>query len=144
MGVPEGQETPAVQVAEGDGLFATMAQKAAGFVLDQALDGHFGEALGRQVDARELRMVEGAALPGFIAMAADSGQGRAWLDRFGHRAVFHAQRTDPASAFSDGQHRPWVLLLGPQLSLAQSVPVRSTGDVERLLRAGVALAQALR
>ena len=144
MGVPRGQEAPAVQLAQGEGLLATMAQKAAGFALDQALDVHFGEALGRQVDARELRMVEGAVLPGFIAMAADSGQGRAWLDRFGHRAAFDAQLTDPASAFSDEQHRPWVLLLGPQLSLSQPVPVRSTGDLERLVRAGVALAQALR
>lgn len=144
MGVPRGQEAPAVQLAQGDGLLATMAQKAAGFALDQALDVHFGEALGRKVDARELRVVEGAALPGFIVMAADTGQGRDWLDQFGHRAAFGAQMTDPASAFSDEQDRPWALLLGPHLSLSQSVPVRSTADLERLLRAGVALAQALR
>lgn len=144
MGVPRGQETPAVQLAQGDGLLATMAQKAAGFALDQSLDVHFGEALGRQVDARELRMVDGAALPGFIVRAADAGQGRAWLDRFGHRPAFGAQVTDPASAFSDEQHRPWVLLLGPQLSLSQPVPVRSTDDLARLVRAGVALTQALR
>jgi len=144
MGVPKGKEAPAVQLAQGDGLLATMAQKAAGFALDQALDGHFGAALGRQVDARELRLVDGAAVPGFIVMAADSGQGRAWLDRFGHRAAFEAQVADPASAFADEQHRPWALLLGPQLSLSQPVPVRSTSDLERLLRGGVALAQALR
>jgi hypothetical protein len=144
MGVPRGQETPAVQLAQGDGLLATMAQKAAGFALDQALDVHFGEALGRQVDARELRMVDGAVLPGFIVMAVDVGQGRTWLDRFGHRVAFDEQVTDPASAFSDEQHRPWVLLLGSQLSLSQPVPVRSTADLERLVRAGVALTQALR
>lgn len=144
MGVPQGKEAPAVQLAQGDGLLATMAQKAAGFALDQALDGHFGEALGRQVDARELRLVDGAALPGFIVMAADSGQGQAWLDGFGHRAAFAAQVADTASAFSEEQHRPWALLLGPQLSLSQPVPVRSTSDLERLLRGGVALARALR
>lgn len=144
MGVPKGKEVPAVQLAQGDGLLATMAQKAAGFALDQALDVHFGEALGRQVDARELRVVEGSALPGFIVMAADTGQGREWIDQFGHRAAFGAQLNDPASAFSDEEDRPWVLLLGRHLSLSQSVPVRSTADLERLLRAGVALAQALR
>ena len=105
---------------------------------------HFGAALGRQVDARELRVIEGAGLPGFIVMAADPDRGRDWLDQFGHRAAFGTPMTDPASAFSDEQDRPWVLLLGLHLSLSQSVPVRSTADLERLLRAGVALTQALR
>jgi hypothetical protein len=144
MGVPRGQETPAVRLAQGDGLLASMAQKAAGFVLDQSLDLYFGQAQGRQVDAHQLRMVEGVSLPGFIVMTADVDQGRAWLAGFGHRAALDAQLSDPASAFSDEQDRPWVLLQGSYLGLSQSVEVLSTHDLERLLRAGVALAQALR
>lgn len=144
IGVPRGKELPALQLAEGGGLLATMAQKAAGFALDKALDAHFGEEVGRQIDARELRMVEGTGLPGFLPMAVDVAQARFWLDQPAHRQVLLAQVGDAASAFSNEQDRPWVLLLGRRLTLAQPVPVRSTADLERLVRAGVALAEAFR
>lgn len=144
IGVPRGKESPSVQLAQGDGLLANMAQKAAGFALDKALDVHFGEALGQQIDARGLRMVDGIDLPGFIVMAADGAQARFWLDQGGHRQALLAQVGDAASAFSDEQDRPWVLLLGRGLNLAQPVPVRCTDDLERLVRAGVALAEAFR
>lgn len=144
IGVPRGKELTAAPLTPGDGLLASMAQKAAGFALDQALDAHFGEALGRQVDARDLRMVDGVELPGFIVMAADGAQARFWLEQAGHRQALLAQVGDAASAFSDEQDRPWVLLLGRHLTLAQPVPVRRTDDLERLVRAGVALAEAFR
>lgn len=143
IGVPRGQEAPAVKLAQGEGLLASMAQKAVGMALDQALDVHFGEALGRQVDARDLRMVDDAGMPGFMLMATDVGQARFWLDQPGHRDVLAAQVGDASSALSDDQHRPWVLLMGQRLNLAQSVPVRTTDDLERLVRAGVVLAKAL-
>jgi hypothetical protein len=144
IGVPRGKELPAVQLAQGEGLLASMAQKAAGFALDQALDMHFGQELGRQIDARELRMVEEAEVPGFMVMALDVAQARFWLDQPAHRGALLAQVRDPASALSDEQDRPWVLLLGRRLALAQPVPVRSTADLQRLVGAGVALAEAFR
>lgn len=142
MGVPQGQETPAVKLAQGDGLLASMAQKAAGFALDKSLDTYFGEAAGQQVDARALRMVEGAALPGFIAMAVDTNVGAFWLNQVGHRAAIEAEVRNGSSALSDEVDRPWVLLLGPRVNLARMAPVTSVEDMERLVRAGVALVQA--
>lgn len=144
IGVSRGQERPAVQLAQGEGLLASMAQKAAGFALDQALDVHFGEDTGRQIDARELRMVEGVEVPGFMVMALEVAQARAWLDQPGHRQALMSQVSEPDSPLSDGQDRPWVLLQGRRLTLAQPVPVRQTADLERLVRAGVALAEAFR
>lgn len=142
MGVPQGQETPAVTLAQGEGLLASMAQKAAGFALDKSLDTYFGEAAGQQVDARTLRMVDGAALPGFIAMAVDKNAGAFWLNQPGHRAAIEAQVRDASSALSDEVNRPWVLLLGPRVNLARMAPVISVEDLERLVRAGVALVHA--
>lgn len=144
IGVPRGKEMPEVQLFQGEGLLASMAQKAAGFALDKGLDAHFGEAMGRQVDARELRRVDGVDLPGFMPLSTDIVQARFWLDQPGHRQALLAQVEDTGSALSHEPHRPWVLLAGRQLSLAQPVPVRSTDDVERLVRAGVALAEAFR
>lgn len=144
IGVPRGKELPALQLTEGEGLLAIMAQKAAGFALDKALDAHFGEDAGRQIDARALRMVEGVGLPGFLLMAVDIAQARYWLDQPAHRQALLAQVDDAASVFSNEQDRPWVLLLGRRLMLAQPVAVRSTADLDRLVRAGAALAEAFR
>lgn len=142
MGVPKGQESPAVKLAQGDGLFASMAQKAAGFALDKSLDAFFGEEAGQQVDARTLRMVEGASLPGYIVMAADTSQGAYWLNQQGHRGAIEAQVRDTSSALSDEVDRPWVLMLGPKVRLARMAPVTTVEDLERLVRAGIALVQA--
>ena len=142
MGVPKGQETPAVKLAQGEGLLASMAQKAAGFALDKSLDAYFGEAAGQQVDARTLRMVDGAALTGFIALAVDANAGAFWLNQPGHRAAIEAQVRDASSALSDEVNRPWVLLLGPRVNLARMAPVTSVEDLERLVRGGVALVHA--
>jgi hypothetical protein len=142
MGVPQGQETPALKLAQGEGLLATMAQKVAGFALDQSLDTYFGVEAGQQVDARALRMIEGAALPGFIALALDANSGAFWLNQPGHRAAIDAQVRNASSALSDEVDRPWVLLLGPRVGLARMAPVSSIADLERLVRAGVALVQA--
>lgn len=139
MGVPRGQEAPAVRLAQGDGLLASLAQQAAGFALDTALDMRFGAEVGQRVDARTLRMVEDAALPGFIVMAADTGQGAFWLDQQGQRAVIEAQLRDAASALSDERDRPWVLWLDRRVHLTRQAPVGSIDDLERLVRAGVAL-----
>lgn len=142
MGVPKGQENPAVKLAQGEGLLASMAQKVAGFALDKSLDTHFGIEAGQQVDARTLRMVDGASLPGFIAMAVDTGVGASWLNQQGHRAALEAQVRDTSSALSDEVGRPWVLLIGSRVSLARMEPVTSVEDLERLVRAGVALVHA--
>ena len=52
MGVPQGQELPALKLAQGEGLLASMAQKAAGFALDKSLDAYFGEAAGQALRGR--------------------------------------------------------------------------------------------
>lgn len=139
MGVPKGKEAPAIRLAQGDGLLASLAQQAAGFALDTALDMRFGAEVGQRVDARALRMVEGEALPGFIAMAADTSQGAFWLDQQGQRAVIETQLCDASSALSDERDRPWVLWLDRRVLLTRQAPVGSIDDLERLVRAGVAL-----
>lgn len=142
MGVPKGQETLTVKLAQGEGLLASMAQKAVGFALDKSLDTFFGEEAGRQVDARTLQVVEEPTLPGFIVMALNAGDGAFWLDQQGLRAVVEAQVGDAESALSDDGGRPWVLWLGRRVSLARRAPVTSANHLERLVRAGVALVHA--
>ena len=141
MGMPLGQEVPAVELAQGDGLLARMAQKAAGFALDSTLDVFFGEEVGRRVDARDLRMVQGPAQKGFIVMSVDAGATARWLaERLG--PVLSAQVAAPGSAFSDNRDRPWWLWLERRVTLAWMHPVDSVEDVERLACAGVALVHA--
>lgn len=142
MGVPKGQETLTVKLAQGEGLLASMAQKAVGFALDKSLDTFFGEEAGQQVDARTMQVVENPTLTGFIVMAVSADQGAFWLDQQGLRAVVEAQVGDAASALSDDEGRPWVLWLGRRVSLARRAPVTSVNDLERLVRAGVALVHA--
>ena len=69
VGVAPGKETPSFELAKGDGWIAQMAQKAAGFALDKAIDVLFGEEAGRAVDARTLHRVETEKAPGFVVMA---------------------------------------------------------------------------
>lgn len=142
MGVPKGQENLTVKLSQGEGLLASMAQKAVGFALDKSLDTFFGEEAGQQVDARTMQVVENPTLAGFIVMAVSADQGAFWLDQQGLRAVVEAQVGDAASALSDDGGRPWVLWLGRRISLARRAPVTLINDLERLVRAGVALVRA--
>lgn len=142
MGVGQGQEKPQVALAQGDGLLASMAQKVAGFALDKALDVHFGAEAGQRVDARTLQVVDTVEAPGFIVMATDAVQGAFWLQQAGPGAVVDAQVRDATSPFADEAHRPWVLWLGPRVYLSRMAPVNAVGELEHLVRAGVALVRA--
>lgn len=61
IGVPAGSESKDLALVKGDGWLATLAQKAAGFALDKAVDSYFDEDIGREIDAAALRRVDGAA-----------------------------------------------------------------------------------
>lgn len=137
MGVPRGKETPALRIAQGDGLVARLAQKAAGFSLDLSVSVYFGPDAGTRVDAGALKPVERGAPPGFIVMAAEPSEGARLLFG-GWTEVMSAQTRDVQSALSDEQ-RPWVLLLPRRVSLARMGAIGSADDVERFARAGAAL-----
>lgn len=141
MAVNKGQEQPALKLAQGDGMFATLAKKAAGAALDNTLDVYFGEEAGRQVDARQLKMVEAIAQPGYLVMAQDSVAAERWLaDGLG--AALSELVSDSGSALHPDVGRPWVLWLGREVMLANMRPVNSMADVARLVTAGVRLTKA--
>lgn len=141
MGVSLGQERPAVKLAQGEGLFATLARKAAGAVLDKTLDVYFGEEAGRQVDARELKMVDDVIQPGYIVMATNPGIATHWLA--GERgAALGALVHESLSALHPDVGRPWVLWQGRRVMLAAMRPVDKPEDVVLWVNTGVQLAEA--
>lgn len=142
MGAREGQEKATARVATGDGWFASLARTAAGRMLDTALDGYFGDEAGTAVDATALRPVEGAGVPGFIVMALDPAEAsRLLVD--GLAAKLAEAARDRESALSD-RARPWVLLRPEGINLGRADLAQTIGDVERFVRAGVAVARAAR
>lgn len=138
LGVSRGQEQPAVKLAQGEGLFATLAQKAAGAVLDKTLDVYFGEEAGRQIDARELKMVDEVKQAGYIVMAADPGVAAHWLGD-GRGDALTALVNDSHSALHPDVGRPWVLWQGRRVMLAAMRSVDKPDDVAKWVQAGVAL-----
>jgi hypothetical protein len=140
MGVPKGKEVTGTSIAEGDGLFARLAQKAAGFAFDKAIDAYFGDAPGKEVDAGAMHRVDGVKIPGFIVMAADKDEGARILSQGFERALVDAGN-DKASVLSD-EDRPWILLRPNAVSLARMEQFRDVNELERFIRAGVALTRA--
>lgn len=139
MGVPEGAEKPSFEVAQGEGWLAALAQKAARFAFDKGLDAYFGVEIGKQIDAAALRRVEGAAVPGFIVMAADTDAASRLLFQGLAKALGDAVH-DRESALSD-ERRPWVLFWQHGVALAQTERLTTPEEIERLIRAGVALSR---
>ncbi|MBA4264293.1 MAG: hypothetical protein C0453_04365 [Comamonadaceae bacterium] len=138
VGVSAGQENPFHTLSTSEGVLASVARKAAGFALDKALDVHFGEEAGRQVDARLLKPVEATGLPGFMVMAADVAQavwmlGDGWSKSLGSLV---------SVASGQGADRPWVLVLPRRVYLARSAPIRAEEDVQAMVRDGLALVTA--
>lgn len=142
MGVPKGKEAMGATVAAGDGFFARMAQQAAGAMFDMAVDIYFGKAIGDEVDARELRRVEGPALPGYIVMAKDVEEGARILNEGLHRALV-AATNDTGNVLSD-HDRPYLLLRPGGISLARMEQIRQIDELEQFVTAGVGLARAFR
>ena len=140
MGLPKGKEMLGVAMADSDGFFAQMAQKAVGFVFDKSLDVYFGEDAGKQVDAGAMRRVGGEKVAGFVVMAADKDEAERVLAQGLEKSLLDASN-NPASVMSE-QNRPWVLLRPGAISLARMTSLRDAGDVERFATAGIALTRA--
>jgi hypothetical protein len=141
IGLPKGKEDIATKVAEGDGFFARMAQKAAGFALDKAIDVYFGVGPGKEVDAAALHRVN-THTPGFVVMAANKDEGARVMQQ-GFEQALVAAANDKGSLLSD-EHRPWVLLRPGAVSLARMHRFRDVHELERFIRAGVALTRAFK
>lgn len=142
MGLPKGKEVLGTTLAEGDGFFAKMAQKAAGFAFDKAIDVYFGDGPGKEVDAGAMRRADTQNIPGFIVMAIDKDEGARVLAQGFERALLDAVK-DQASVLSE-EDRPWILLRPHAVSLARMEQLRDAAEIERFIRAGVALTRAFK
>jgi hypothetical protein len=142
MGVPKGKEIMGAVVAGGDGFFAKLAQKAAGFAFDTAIDGYFGAEIGKQVDAGKMQRIDGEKLPGFIVMAEDTDESQRILAQGFEKAIVDASN-DKTNVLSDDD-RPWILLRPNGISLARMERHRDLAELEGFVRAGVALTRAFK
>jgi hypothetical protein len=142
LGVPKGKELMGAGVAQGDGFFARMAVKAAGFAFDKALDVYFGEQIGKEIDAGALRRVENPAVPGFIVMAGNVDEASRILSEGLHRALVEASHT--RDHLLAGTDRPYVLVRPQGISLARMEQFRDVTEIDQFIRAGIGLARAFR
>ncbi len=142
MGVPKGKEQIGKAIATGDGLFARLAQQAAGFAFDKALDVYFGKEVGDEIDARTLTHIGSAAVPGFIVMAGNVDEANRVLQEGLQKALLDASN-DRANVLSE-EDRPYVLVRSRGISLARAEQLRNIADVERFVHAGVGLTRAFR
>jgi len=140
MGVPKGKEIIGTQLTEGQSWVAKLAQKAAGFAFDKAIDVYFGEAIGKEVDAGAMHRIDGQKIPGFIVMAADKDEGARILSQGLEKAIVDASN-DKASVLSN-EVRPWILLRPNAISLARMARYRDITELEGFVRAGIALKHA--
>lgn len=142
MGVPKGKEVMSFQVAQGDGFFARMAQKAVGFAFDKALDVYFGAEIGAEVDATTMKHVNEPSVPGFIFVAANVDEAKRLLAEGLQRALQEATNSNTNVLADDD--RPTVLLRPNGISLARMEQFRDVQEVEQFVRAGVGLTRAFR
>ena len=142
MGMPRGKENLGAGVAEGDGLFAKLAQKAAGFAFDKSIDLYFGDGPGQQVDAASMHRVDAIKVPGYVVMAADKSEGERILAQ-GLEAALVAAAANTGSVLAE-ENRPWILLRPNAVSLARTERIRDVNELERFVRAGVDLTRAFK
>lgn len=142
MGVPKGKEVMQFQVAQGDGFFAKMAQKAVGFAFDKALDVYFGHDIGAQVDAGTLKHVAEPAVPGFIFMAGNVDEAKRILTEGLQRALLDA--TNNTSNVLSENDRPSIMLQTNTVSLTRMEQFRDVNELDQFIRAGVGLTRAFR
>lgn len=142
MGVPKGKEDLSFQVAQGDGFFARMAQKAAGFAFDKAIDVFFGPEIGAEVDAGTLKHVNEPSVPGFIFMAGNVDEAKRLLAEGLQRALQDATHSNTNVLADDD--RPYLLLRPNGISLARMEEFRDIQDVEQFVRSGVGLTRAFK
>lgn len=142
MGVPKGKEVMQFQVAQGDGFFARLAQKAAGFAFDKAIDIYFGPEIGAEVDAGALKHVNEPSVPGFIFMAGNVDEAKRLLAEGLQRALHEATNSN-TNVLAD-EDRPYLLLRPNGISLARMEEFRDAQELEQFVRAGVGLTRAFR
>jgi len=136
MGMPKGKQELGHTMAEGEGFFATLAKKAAGFAFDKAIDVYFGDAAGKDVDAGAMHRIA-TKTPGFVVLAADKSEGARVLQQGLEQALVEAG-SDKGSILSNDD-RPWILLRPKAISIARMERFRDITEIESFIRAGVAL-----
>lgn len=136
MGLPKGKEELGKSVADGDGFFARLVQRAAGFAFDKAIDVYFGHDPGKEVDATTMQRVD-TKIPGFVVMANDKAEGARVMQQ-GLESALLTATNDTSSLLSD-EDRPWILLRPNAVSLARMERIRDVNELEGFVRAGVAL-----
>jgi hypothetical protein len=138
MGMPRGKEVPSFSVAQGDGMLATLAQKAAGFAYAKALSIHFGVEASTEVDASTLHHVTQPPVPGYLPMAADVDEAsRVLMDGFARAISVYVSDTTSLLGPDD---RPWILVRPRALSLARLDKFHDVRDIERFIHTGIGLA----
>ena len=142
LGVPKGKEVMGQGVAQGDGVFAKLAQQAMGFAFDKALDVYFGKEIGDEIDAAALRRVESARVPGFIVMAANIDEASRILSEGLERALVEAT-SEKGNVLSE-TNRPYVLVRPQGISLARMDEFRGVDELERFVQSGIGLTRAFR
>ena len=142
MGVPKGKEVMTHKIAQGDGFFARMAQKAAGYALDMGIDIYFGKEIGNEIDASTLKHVESPSVPGYIFMAGNPDEARRILAEGLQQSL--ADATNDKNSVLSHEDRPYLLLRPHSISLARMEQIRDVGELEQFVKAGVALTRAFR
>jgi hypothetical protein len=142
MGVPKGKEVMTHKIAQGAGFFARMAQKAAGYALDMGIDIYFGKDIGNEIDASTLKHVESPSVPGYIFMAGNPDEARRILGEGLQQSL--ADATNDKNNVLSHEDRPYLLLRPHSISLARMEQIRDVGELEQLVKAGVALTRAFR
>jgi hypothetical protein len=142
IGVPKGKEVFNTSFAQGDGFFARLAVKAAGFAFDKAVDVYFGEQIGKEIDAGALRRVEHPTVPGFIVMAGNLDEASRILSEGLERALVDASNT-PGHVLAETD-RPYVLVRPQGISLARMEQFRDVSELDQFIKAGIGLTRAFR
>jgi len=140
MGVPKGKE-PIAGSAHDQGFLAQLARKAANFAFDGALDTYFGEP-GKAIDVAAMHRVETQHIPGYVVMAADKDEAARVLGQGLERTLVEATN-DRTSVLAE-DNRPWILVQSNTVALARLERHRNATDVDRFVRAGVALTHGFR
>jgi len=138
MGVAIGKEAPAVTLAQGEGLLANLAVKAAGFAFDKAVDKYFGSEIGDVVDARQLKPVPGTTVPGYKIMAADTEAASRILFQGLSRAL---TALSPSELGEDDGKKPWLLLWKDGVAVGRAELMDATDEIDRMARLGSSVAR---
>ena len=141
MGVPDGAELPKAQQL-GEGFLADLAMKAVTFALDKGIDGYFGTEIGGVIDARTLQRVESVEthLDGYAVMAEQASDASRLIDQ----RVGDAVRATTAGDADAASRRPWFVIWKGGVAAARMEAASAASELEPLIRAGTAVAKAVR